>query len=118
MIHLLYKLWVNIPIYAQDNDKFPYLIDALSVTVDSTFSTSLKISWELDHRMTPASYNISYSNTNTDCFTDSSDFTGIAANETMYTLTDLQENTEYSITVTTFLDAAGNNIMATTTAAG
>ena len=49
------------------------------------------------------SYTISYSNTNTDCFTDSDDITGIAASETMYTLTDLEEGTEYFITVTVTL---------------
>ena len=50
---------------------------------------------------TVTSYSISYSNTNTDCFNDSNIITGIAASE--YTLTDLQEGTEYSITLTTLL---------------
>ena len=53
---------------------------------------------------TAASYSISYSNTNnTQCFTDSNDITDISASETMYTLTELQEATEYSITVTVIL---------------
>ena len=50
------------------------------------------------------SYSISYSNTNTDCFTVSyDDITDIASSETRYILTDLQEGTEYSITVTALL---------------
>ena len=67
------------------------------------------------------SYTISYSNTNTDCFTDSDDITGIAASETMYNLTDLEEDTEYSITVTALLSDGGtaeDNITATTMATG
>ena len=67
------------------------------------------------------SYSISYSNTNTDCFTDSNGITGIAASETMYTLTDLQEGSEYYITVTALLSDGGtaeNSIAATTIASG
>ena len=67
------------------------------------------------------SYSISYSNTNTDCFTDSDDMTGIAASETMYELTDLEEGTEYSISVTALLSdgsTAEDSLTATTTAAG
>ena len=71
--------------------------------------------------MTDASYSISYSNTNTDCFTDSDDITGITANETMYTLTDLQKGTVYYITVIALLsdgETTGNGLTATTKAAG
>ena len=67
------------------------------------------------------SYSISYSNTNTDCFTDSDDMTGIAVSETMYPLTDLEEGTEYSITVTALLSDGGtaeDNLTATTMATG
>ena len=84
-------------------------------------SNSLTISWTLDDRLSATNYTISYFNTNTDCFTDSSDITGIAASETMYTLTDLQEDTEYSITVTAQMsdgEAAENSLTATTMAAG
>ena len=47
------------------------------------------------------SYTISYSNTNTDCFTDSR--VGITASGMSHTLDDLEEGTEYSITVTASL---------------
>ena len=53
--------------------------------------------------MTAKSYIISYSNTDTECFTDSDDITGIGGSETTYTLSGLQEGTEYSITVTATL---------------
>ena len=88
-----------------------------------SFTTSLTISWSLDDdaAVMIESYSISYSNTNTDCFTDSNNITGVAASETMYTLTDLQEGTEYSITVTVLLRGGGtveNNLTATTMAIG
>ena len=64
----------------------------------------MTVSWALAEELTVTSYTISYSNTNnTQCFTDSNDITDIAASETTYTLTDLQEDTEYSITVTALL---------------
>ena len=83
---------------------FLFVASALSVSINSTSTTSLTISWTLDDSVTATSYTISYSNTNTDCFTGSyDDITGIAASETMYTLTGLEEGTEYSITVTAIL---------------
>ena len=85
--------------------------------------TSLNISWALDYRVMAESYTISYSNTNTDCFVYFNEISGIAASETMYTLTDLQESTEYSITVTalvrdTVLANSQNSLTATTMAIG
>ena len=77
-------------------------IGALYVDIKSTFTSSLTISWTLDDTLTATSYTISYSNTNTDCFIDSNNIIDISG--TMYTLTDLQEATEYSITVTAILD--------------
>ena len=101
---------------------YSLLLDALSVSVAYTSSTtSLTISWTLDDSVTATNYSISYSNTDTDCFTDSDDVTDIAASETMYTLTDLQEGTEYSITVTALLsdgETAEDSLTTTTTAAG
>ena len=85
-------------------DSFVPKSDALSVMIDSISTTSLTISWAPVEELRATSYTISYSNTNnTQCFTDSDDITGIAASDTMYTLTDLQESTEYSITVTALL---------------
>ena len=81
---------------------------ALSVNVDSSSPTSLTISWTLND-LTATTYIISYSNTNTQCFTDSNEvITGIT--ETIYTLTDLQEATEYSITVTAILNDGNTEI--------
>ena len=85
-------------------DSFMPKADSLSVSQDSASTTSLTISWALAEELAATSYTISYSNTNnTQCFTDSDDITGIAASETTYTLTDLQEGTEYSISVTALL---------------
>ena len=94
---------------------------ALSVSVDSTSTTSLTISWTLHDSVTATSYTISYSNTNTQCFTESyDDIIGITDSETMYTLTELQEDSEYSITVTAILSdgETGDSLRATTMAAG
>ena len=92
------------------------------MSVDSTSTTSLTISWTLDDSVTATSYTISYSNTNTQCFTVSyDDISGITASETMYTLTELQEATEYSITMTAILsdgETGEDSLTATTMAAG
>ena len=78
--------------------------------------TSLNISWIPVGGLTAISaYNISYFNTNTQCFTDSNDIIGITVNQ--QTLTDLQEGTQYSITVTVMLSDGRNgadSITATT----
>ena len=69
----------------------------------------LVVEWELlSDTKNVSSYIISYSNTeNTDCFTDSNTITDIPGNETMYTLTGLEERTEYSITITAILSGGG-----------
>ena len=94
----------------------------LSVSVDSTSTASLTISWTLDDSVTATSYTISYSNTNTQCFTESyDDITGITDSETMYTLSELQEGAEYSITVTAILSdgqTGEDSLRATTMATG
>ena len=79
-------------------------IDGLSTRVISSSTTSLTISWILEQSLTATNYTISYSNTNnTDCFSHSNTISGITGNQTMYTLTGLEEATEYSITVTASL---------------
>ena len=94
-------------------------IDVVLVSVVSTTSTSVTISWTLNDSVTATSdYTICYSNTNNQCFNDSKDITGITATEK--TLTGLQEGTHYSITVTVMLSngETGGTITATTMAAG
>ena len=86
--------------------------DGLAVSVTGSSSTSLAISWILEDSLTANSYTISYSNTNTDCFTDSS--SGIPTSGTSYTLTGLEEGTEYSITVTATLTGGGTKEGSTT----
>ena len=98
-----------------------YSPDALTVTDDSTSTTSLTISWTLADDVTATEYIISYSNT--DCLNDMyDDITGISDSETMYTLDDLEEGTEYSITVTAILSddggSASDTVRATTMSVG
>ena len=82
--------------------------DVLSVFVTSSTTTSLTISWALEEGVIATSYSISYSATDTDCFTDSNTMIpDIAGSETMYTLPGLEEGTEYSITVTATLTGGG-----------
>ena len=83
--------------------------DGLSVSVISSNTTSLTISWALVEGVIATSYSISYSATDTDCFTDSNTMIpDIAGIETMYTLPGLEEGTEYSITVTATLTGGGS----------
>ena len=87
----------------------------------STSTTSLTVSLVLGEGVTATSFTISYSNTDTQCFSDSNDITGIGASETMYTVTGLQEGTEYYITVTAMLsdgESGGDSLTATTMATG
>ena len=77
--------------------------------------------WTWDISLIVTTYTISYSNTDTDCFTDSHTIPDIAGSETMYTLTGLEEGTEYSITVTAILtggEAVENSTIANTIAVG
>ena len=87
----------------------------------SSYTTSLIISFHLKPHVTASNYIISYSYSNTDCFNTANKSVVVAASETMYTLTDLQEGTEYSITVTALLsdgETAEDSLTATTMAAG
>ena len=82
----------------------------------------MTISWALVKELRATSYTISYSNTNnTQCFTDSDNITGIAASDTVYELTNLQEDTEYSITVIALLSDGNtreNSVVSTIASAG
>ena len=109
------------PVHERDSVFLLYTPGELSALVDISFTTSLAISWTLDDRVIAASYAISYCNTNTECFTACDNITGIAASETIYTLTNLQEATEYSITVTALLSDGGSTedrLTATTMSSG
>ena len=93
----------------------------VSISSATTDSTSLAISWSLADGAAVTGYSISYSNTDTQCFTDSDTVSGVAAGETSHTLTDLEEGTEYTITVTALLTGGGSDedsVTATTLAAG
>ena len=88
--------------------------DALTVTVDSTSTTSLTISWTLADDVTATEYIISYTNTDIDCFHISYD--DITVSIMSVELTDLEEGTEYSITVTAILSDDGVSAPETVTA--
>ena len=92
-----------------------------SLSVSSTSHNTITLSWTLVNDVTVTEYTISYSNI--DCLNDIyDDITGISNSETMYTLTDLEEGTEYSITVTAILSddggTASDTITATTMSVG
>ena len=94
-------------------------LDILTVSVDLSSTNSLTISWTQAVDVTATEYIISY--TNTDCPDDIyEDITGIVG--TMYTLSDLEEGTEYSITVTAILSVVGetasHTVIATTMSIG
>ena len=90
--------------------------DGLFIRVMPLSTTSLNISWILEQSLTATAYTISYSNTGTDCFSDSDTISGVAGSQTMYTLVGLEEGTEYSITVNASL-TGGRTAVNTTTVA-
>ena len=82
--------------------------DALSVMLNSKSTTSLTISWTLADGVTATGYTISYSNTNnTECITAGYPDITTGASESSRELMDLEEGTEYSITVTARLSGGG-----------
>ena len=77
--------------------------DMPALSVNLLSPTSLTISWTLeDNSVTATSYNISYSNIDTDCFTMT--YEDITSSEMTVELTGLEEGTEYSITITAILN--------------
>ena len=96
--------------------------DVLSVSVTSSTTTYLTITWALVEGVTADSYSISYSATDTDCIPGSNTMIpDIAGSETMFTLYGLEEGTEYSITVTATITGGGSQedmTVGTTLAAG
>ena len=95
--------------------------DGLSVSVISSTTTSLTISLALVESLIATSYSISYSATDTDCIPGSNTIPPIDGSETMYRLDDLEEGTEYSITVTATITGGGSQEdmdVGTTLAAG
>ena len=110
IIHLIILCPILLSIFA----------DALSVFVNFVSTTSLTISWLPADGVIATSYSISYTNTN--CTSDIyNDIIGISPNETVYTLTGLQEGSHYSITVTvTLSDGQGgeNSVLMSTNSTG
>ena len=91
------------------------------LSVAGTVSTSVTISMSMVAGVTATSYFVTYFNTYTNCFTDSRNITDIPGSDTTYTLTGLEEETEYSITVTATLSGGGtgeDSLTATTMTAG
>ena len=95
---------------------------AISVTVVSAMTTSIVISWTLIAGVVAEEYTISYSNTeNTDCFTISQTVPITDGSEDSYNIEDLEEGTEYSISVSLIRGGAVtdmDNIKHSTTDAG
>ena len=86
------------------------------MTVDFSSSTSITISWIL-YNVTATEYIISYSNTDIDCFNISYPDTSHTTVSIMSVeWTDLEEGTEYSITVTAILSDDGGTESDTVTA--
>ena len=65
----------------------------------SITSTSIYVQWAVIDAITATGYTISYSNTNTECFTDSDTVTDIDGSAGGNTIGGLEEGTQYTITV-------------------
>lgn len=72
----------------------------LSLSVDPSAS-SLTVSWRLSDGMAATTYTISYYKKSFTCFNESG--SGITTSQTQYRLTGLEEDVEYSVTVTASL---------------
>ena len=79
-------------------------------------ATLIMLSWFPASGVPVTTYNISYSNTNTECFSEN--MTMSVDNETLnYTLKELQEHTEYSVKVSVWHKdrVVGSNMTMVTT---
>ena len=88
---------------------------ALSVLVADLSSTSILLKFILIEGVEPSEYTIIYSNTNPQCFNDSRTLAITNASTVCYNITDLEEGTEYNITVI-LAQADGARYRDTTTA--
>ena len=104
-----------------DDQIYVYSTGHFSVSHVSSSTTSMTLALTTKPGFMANSYSISFSTNNTDCFVSPDGIDAIHASETMYTLTDLQEGTEYSITVTALLsggETEEDSLTATTMASG
>ena len=88
----------------------------LSDQVDSDVS-SVTFSWSPIPGTVMHSYTISYYSTAEDCFTDSGDIHDVSSETLNYTLQDLQEHTQYTITIEALYEGfvIGTNVTMVTT---
>ena len=98
-----------------------FITEGLTVSASSSSTTSIRVSWELQNTLTASGYTISYINTNnTQCFTDSMTIPDISASVTSQSVDNLEEGTQYSITLTATLTGVetlqGSDTAATLTA--
>ena len=85
-----------------------FITEGLTVSATTLSTTSISVSWELQNTLTASGYTISYTNTNnTQCFTDSMTIPDISASVTSSSVDNLEEGTQYSITVTATLSEGG-----------
>ena len=83
-----------------------FITEGLTVSATTLSKTSISVSWEPQNTLTASGYTISYTSTNnTECFTDSG--SGISASGTSHPVDNLEEGTQYSITVTATLSKGG-----------
>ena len=93
------------------------LTGGVSIAVNPNGTTSITVSWMVISSITTSGYIISYCNIdNTRCFT-TSNTTSIAGSLSSYIIEDLQEATQYSITVSILGRSDQDTAEATTMAA-
>ena len=76
-----------------------HLAGALSVFVAGLSSTSILLQFSVVEGVEPSGYTITYSNTNTQCYSDSGTLSITNASAEDYNIEGLEEGTKYTITV-------------------